>query len=479
MANCAYPELPYDPVVAKRVGQNAELTEIACKYLEDTGDDSLRAQIPSLGLNLPPNMKAAINLLEDTNKTRVLDNTLDHAKNLYRAQEKDNLEKSAESAKRLRTYLQPPPKRAGDQELVMTFLMANLAVRVVRSRQQNHSKEFRIMGREVPHLETVISLQLEALKDHSDWSHEGFFVRGLLSCLKKKRNVRLQDSDDENTPGVQPMQKKRRSEVGGTSTQIVSANARKETDGQVDVALSYEAATQGSVELHGQGEEQNSSSTSRRAIRTEQKWIAVPCTTCEKDIPYDPHKQSQECVACRRKARALSVVDQQAPTPTAVMVVAPAAVMVAPTAVMVPPRFAPTAVMVAPAPPTTPVSPIEHSAIERASHETTSRDFAPTYEQALQLQSIQVQQSDKSRNEALEQIIGNMSDFLAEQEVEKQGLKSMLEEERREFTRQNRGLKTMLEEERREFTRQERGFLAAHDEIVRLEARIQQLEEQR
>jgi uncharacterized coiled-coil protein SlyX len=106
---------------------------------------------------------------------------------------------------------------------------------------------------------------------------------------------------------------------------------------------------------------------------------------------------------------------------------------------------------------TTQVSSIEHSATEKASHGTTVRDFAPTYEQALHLQSAQVQQSDKSKNETLEQRIGNMSDFLAEQEDEKQGLKAMLGEERRECARYKR------ESE------------AAHDEIMRLEASTQEL----
>ena len=80
-------------------------------------------------------------------------------------------------------------------------------------------------------------------------------------------------------------------------------------------------------------------------------------------------------------------------------------------------------------------------------HGTLVRDFAPTYEQALQLQSTQVQQSDKSKIEMLEQRIGNMSDFLAEKEAENQGLKDMLSEQSREL-------------------------MAAGDEIVRLEARI-------
>lgn len=84
------------------MGQEAELTEIACNYLEDTGNDSLQAQIPSLGLHRPPNMKAAMNSIEDINKNRLLYNTLTRAKNLYRAKTINDLEKSAESAKRVR-----------------------------------------------------------------------------------------------------------------------------------------------------------------------------------------------------------------------------------------------------------------------------------------------------------------------------------------------------------------------------------------
>lgn len=53
----------------------------------------------------------------------------------------------------------------------------------------------------------------------------------------------------------------------------------------------------------------------------------------------------------------------------------------------------------------------------------------------------------------LEQRIGNMSDFLAEKEAE------------------NQGLKDMLSEQSREFTRQKSEPMAAHDETVRLEAR--------
>ena len=76
----------------------------------------------------------------------------------------------------------------------------------------------------------------------------------------------------------------------------------------------------------------------------------------------------------------------------------------------------------------------------------TPRDFAPTYERAPQLQSKQVQQSDKSKIETLEQIS-------AENEAEN-------EELRREYARRQ----TELEELRRM--------------NIQLKARIQQLEQQ-
>jgi hypothetical protein len=86
-------------------------------------------------------------------------------------------------------------------------------------------------------------------------------------------------------------------------------------------------------------------------------------------------------------------------------------------------KFAATAIMVPATAQTTQVNSIEHSIIEKASHGAMVRDFAPTSDQALQLQSSQVLQSDNNKNETLEQRIGNMSDFSAEQEDENQGLK--------------------------------------------------------
>ena len=124
--------------------------------------------------------------------------------------------------------------------------------------------------------------------------------------------------------------------------------------------------------------------------------------------------------------------------------------------------------MIVPAPQTTPSISIEHSAIEELSHQALVRDFAPTFEQALQLQSTQVQQSDKSKINALEQRIGNMSDFIAKKEGENQGLKAMLIEQGGEI----QGLEDRLSEQSRKFARQKSELLAAHDEIIRLEARV-------
>jgi septal ring factor EnvC (AmiA/AmiB activator) len=116
--------------------------------------------------------------------------------------------------------------------------------------------------------------------------------------------------------------------------------------------------------------------------------------------------------------------------------------------------------MIAPTPPTTLVSSIEHSTIEKARHGIIVRDFAPTCEQAPQLQSSGVQ-SEKSKIETLEQRIGNMSDFLLDQDDEKRGLKAMLGEQRREIGRQKSELENMAEEN------------------TQLKARIQQLEQQK
>jgi hypothetical protein len=422
MADYAYPKLPYKPFVAKRLGEDPELTELACKYLEDTGDDSLRAQISSLELHLRNNMNAGLKLLRGAKKARVLHNTLEFAKNLYKAKLVDVRKNSAESARKVLRWLEPDGDHAGDLELAMAYAISRLVVHVVSNWLRHHSYESRVRGRESLHFEVNISLIFEALEDHCNWSHEGFFLRGLLSCLKKKRKVQLQESDDEDTPNLQPMQKKPLSEASGSSTQE---------------------------------DELPTISTGRRAIRTQTALIVVSCTACEKNIPYGPHNPSQQCVACQRKARKLSAVYQQAPTPTAVMV--------APTEG----RFAATAIMIPATAQTTQVNSIEHSIIEKASHGAMVRDFAPTSDQALQLQSSQVLQSDNNKNETLEQRIGNMSDFSAEQEDENQGLKDQPREEYRECARYK------CESE------------AAHDEIMRLEAsnqelkaRIQQLEQQ-
>jgi hypothetical protein len=165
-------------------------------------------------------MDAALRLLKGAKKARVLHNTLEFAKNLYKAKIVDDLEKSATSARKLLRWLEPDQDHAGDPELIVTFAISKLVVAVVGSRQRHHSDEFRNPGRDEPlHFEANISLLFEALDDHCHWSHEGFFVRGLLSCLKRKRTVALQDSDDENTSDAQPMQKKRRSKLSGLSKQ--------------------------------------------------------------------------------------------------------------------------------------------------------------------------------------------------------------------------------------------------------------------
>jgi hypothetical protein len=416
MVNYAYPELPYDPIVAKRVGEDAELTEIACKYLEDTEDDSLQAQIRSLGLSRQSNMTAAMNLMKDINKARVLHNTLGHVKNLYKAQKEDDVEKSAESARKLEKRLQPPPDREGDQELAMTFSIAKLVVNVVRSRQQNYSNEFRILGREVPHFEAVTSLVLEALKDQLDRSHRGFFVRGLLSCLIRKKNTeKRQETDDESASDVQPAHKKRRNNVSGLRAQESGARSEPHSPARV-LQGSSRKDRRNKVLLEDEEDEPAASSTGLSAIRTRKTRKVVSCTTCQKKIPSIPPRQFPQCVACRKRAQEQPSVHQQAPAPTAVMV--------APTAVMVPPRFASTAVMVA---------------------------STPLGEQPFQLQSSWVH-GDSSEIEILEQRIRM-------QEIEKDGLKAIVREQNGEYALQKVELESL------------------RTENMQLKRRVQQLEE--
>lgn len=165
MVDYASPKLPYSPLVTKELGQIAELTKIACTYLEDTGDDSLRAQISTLELHHQPNIDAALKLLQGAKKARVLHTTLELAKNLKKAKTADELEKSVESARKLLRWLEPDEAHAGNPELIMTFAIAKLVVHVVGNRQQNHSDELYAGGREPLHFKVNISLLFEAFED--------------------------------------------------------------------------------------------------------------------------------------------------------------------------------------------------------------------------------------------------------------------------------------------------------------------------
>jgi len=235
--------------------------------------------------------------------------------------------------------------------------------------------------------------------------------------------VALQDSDGENTSDAQPMQKKRRSKLSGLSKQDGNSDTRDRSGVQADVSLSRDEDQQSSGE-------DKSENTGFRAIRTKIPWILASCTICEKKIAHGPHNQSQQCVACRRKAQVHSVVHQQRPAPTAVMV--------APLAVIVPPRFAATAVMVVP---------------------------TQLSEQPSQLQSAQVQ-GDSSKIEILEQRIWR-------QEIEKDGLKAMVNEQRGEYALQKGELKRAHEEN----ARQKSELESLRRENVQLKARNQQLEQ--
>jgi hypothetical protein len=360
----------------------------------------------------------------------------------------------------------------------MTYDMAKLALRVVESRQQTHSHEFRILGREVPHFEVIISLLLEAIKDHCDKSHKGFFVRKLLGGRKRKRTEVPQDIDDEDISGVLPTQKKRFPKVSGPSKQDDVSSADTHKDSQIDIARSGQERTQGSVErnevnapvsIHqdgGRGRktrkvlvlehggEQSASSTGFRAIRTRASVVIAPCTTSEREVPCDPLGQRRKCVACRTQAQEHPSAYQQAPAPTAVMV-------------------APTAIMIAPMPVSSQVMSDRQIAAEENGREFLSRDFALEHEEAPQTQSIQAE-CDKHKIERLEQSVGNMSDFIVEHEAKEQGLKLMLQQREVE----NRGLRAMLGEKLSKIDRMESRWEEMVEQVVQLKARVGQLEQQ-
>lgn len=73
MADHTYPELPYRPSVAKKLGQNPESTELACKHLANTRGDGLVAIEPG-----------------DANKVETSHNTSEHARDCHKLQKADN-----------------------------------------------------------------------------------------------------------------------------------------------------------------------------------------------------------------------------------------------------------------------------------------------------------------------------------------------------------------------------------------------------
>jgi len=91
-------EAPYKPTFAKQVERVSGWEKRANTYLHDTGDGSLRAEIATLKLDLPLNMTAALNLLGDTNKGKVVHNTKYHANQLVRTRDMADRNQTTKSA---------------------------------------------------------------------------------------------------------------------------------------------------------------------------------------------------------------------------------------------------------------------------------------------------------------------------------------------------------------------------------------------
>lgn len=207
----ASPKLPYKPAaataLAKRLQDDEDLIKLACNYLDDTKEGSLQSEFPSLGLEKQLNWDAALNLLNDTNKGRVIRNTLDFANKLEKTKKRHETEQTDESFKNHQKWLQPDPSRPKDPNLTMSFEIAKLAFRIVKKREQDHKTEFRFDARISLHFEVVISVIFEAFLVNKDRSHGGYFVDKLFQGAGSESN------DVDETPGVaheQPARKRRR-----------------------------------------------------------------------------------------------------------------------------------------------------------------------------------------------------------------------------------------------------------------------------
>jgi hypothetical protein len=177
---------PYEPNFAEEVKLIQGWADIAERYLTDTGNGNIKEGIALLELGVPLNMVAALSLLADTNKGKVVRNTRTHAEQLYKTEQVANREQTQKSFNDHYYLLQPDPMRFKDPELTMSYKMATIALLLVTMREEAHGEEFaNVKGQQWRDLGVLVCIMFEVLLDHRDGAHGGYFVHkfGLPSTL--------------------------------------------------------------------------------------------------------------------------------------------------------------------------------------------------------------------------------------------------------------------------------------------------------
>ena len=180
-------ELPHLPAFAEEVERIDEWKKRADKYLEDTSTGSLQAYFVTLQLDDPSNMAAALSLLGDTNKGKVIRNTRNYADKLVSTKKTADLKQTKASTEDHRILLQPPRATSKTREYTMSIKLAKVAFRVVMSQEKVHSDEFEnVKGQHSRDLGVVICILFEALLDYRDHAHDGDFLQKFSTGLPSR-----------------------------------------------------------------------------------------------------------------------------------------------------------------------------------------------------------------------------------------------------------------------------------------------------
>jgi len=191
---------PYTPTFAQEVTLVHDWTGIVNKYVSDTGNGSLQAKFAMLELGNKSNMVAASNLLRSRNKDRLLRNTKFHAQNLIKTRNAADSKQTKEAADAHQQQLQPQPDRVNKLDYILSHRIAIVAFEVVMAREEAHSKEFvGVRGQHNIDSGVLIDIIFEAMLDHHNGAHEGYFVRKFSIGLPGNRHSPISPSPSSST----------------------------------------------------------------------------------------------------------------------------------------------------------------------------------------------------------------------------------------------------------------------------------------